>query len=99
MTNAEIIEKTSLQLAEQGVLKMIEIDGVPMPEPIHTFTGWKERGYSVKKGEKSKIKFPIWKHTSKTVEKDGKEEERSSMFSKVSAFFTFEQVEPIKAKA
>ena len=99
MTNAKIIEKTSLQLAEQGVLKMIEIDGVPMPEPIHTFNGWKERGYSVKKGEKSKIKFPIWKHTSKTVEKDGKEEERSSMFSKVSAFFTFEQVEPIKAKA
>ena len=99
MTNAEIIEKTSLQLAEQGVLKMIEIDGVSMPEPIHTFNGWKERGYSVKKGEKSKSKFSIWKHTSKTVEKDGKEEERSSMFSKVSAFFTFEQVEPIKAKA
>ena len=99
MTNAEIIGRTSLQLAKQGVLKMIEIDGVLMPEPIHTFNGWKERGYSVKKGEKSKIKFPIWKHTSKTVEKDGKEEETNSMFTKVSAFFTFDQVEPIKAKA
>ena len=99
MTNAEIIEKTSLQLVEQGVLKLVEVDGVQMPEPIHTFNGWKERGYSVKKGEKSKIKFPIWKHASKTIEKDGKEEETSSTFTKISAFFTFDQVEPIKAKA
>lgn len=98
MTNAAIIEQESMRLVEQGILRMVNIGGVEMPEPIHTFNGWKQLGYSVKKGEKSKIKFPIWKHTTKTVEKDGKEEERSSMFTKVSAFFTFDQVEPIAAK-
>ena len=110
MTNELIIMNESIRLMKEGVIKgtgnFIEVekaDGtkekLEMPEQIHTFNGWKERGYSVKKGEKSKIKFPIWKHASKTVEKDGKEEERSSMFSKVSAFFTFDQVEPIKAKS
>ena len=98
MTNAAIIEHESLRLVEQGVLRMVNIGGMDMPEPIHTFNGWKELGFQVKKGEHSKIKFPIWKHTTKTVEKDGKEEERSAMFTKVSAFFTFDQVEPITAK-
>ena len=97
MTSAAIIEHESIRLVEQGILRMVNIGGIDMPEPIHTFNGWKERGYQVKKGEHSKIKFPIWKHTTKTVEKDGKEEERSNMFQKVSAFFTFDQVEPITA--
>ena len=99
MTNAAIIEQESMRLVEQGILRMVNIGGMDMPEPIHTFNGWKELGFRVKKGEHSRIKFPIWKHTTKTVEKDGKEEERSSMFQKVSAFFTFDQVEPITAKA
>ena len=110
MTNAMIIMNESIRLMKEGVIKgtgeFIEVENadgtkekLEMPEPIHTFNGWKERGYCVKKGEKSKIKFPIWKHTSKTVEKDGKEEETNSMFTKISSFFTFDQVELIKAKA
>lgn len=109
MTNAMIILNESVRLMKEGVIngtgEFIEVENangtkekLEMPEPIHTFNGWKERGYQVKKGEHSKIKFPIWKHTTKTVEKDGKEEERSNMFQKVSAFFTFDQVEPITAK-
>lgn len=108
MTNATIILNESIRLMKEGTLKgsgefvTVENDDgttekMELPEPIHTFNGWKERGYQVKKGEHSKIKFPIWKHTTKTVEKDGKEEERSNMFQKVSAFFTFDQVEPITA--
>lgn len=101
MTNAEIILRTSEQLVEQGILGVVEVGGEMVPEPIHTFNGWKALGYSVKKGEKSAIKFPIWKYSSKMVErktKDGgtDEVESSSMFQKVSAFFTFAQVEPIK---
>lgn len=110
MTNEVIILNESVRLMKEGVIKgtgeffeVEKADGtkekLEVPEAIHTFNGWKERGYCVKKGEKSKIKFSIWKHTSKTVEKDGKEEETSSMFTKVSAFFTFDQVEPIKSKA
>lgn len=110
MTNAMIIMNERIRLMEEGVLhgsgEFVEVENedgskktVELPEEIHTFNGWKALGYSVKKGEKSRIKFPIWKHTTKAVEKDGKEEERSRMFQKVSAFFTFDQVEPITAKA
>ncbi len=34
-------------------------------EEIHTFRRWKSMGYSVKKGEKSTIKFPIWKYSTR----------------------------------
>lgn len=47
MTNAAIIEHESLRLVEQGVLRMVNIGGMDMPEPIHTFNGWKELGFQV----------------------------------------------------
>lgn len=113
MTNKEIIFAESLKAFEKGLLKetgrkiTVELpDGTKQEinelEEIHTFNGWKERGYSVKKGEKSKIKFAIWKYTVKKIEytdRNGEEQEseKSNMFLKVSAFFTSEQVEPIKA--
>lgn len=102
MTNNEIIRRTSEQLVAEGILGTVIIDGVEVPEPIHTFAAWKSLGYSVKKGEKSRIKFNIWKHATKTVEvtdNDGNatEEQAGSMFMKMSAFFTFSQVEPLKA--
>ena len=104
MTNNMIILNERVKLMEEGTLKgtgefiEIEKDGkierLEMPEEIHTFNGWKERGFIVRKGEKSKIKFPIWKYTTKTVEKEnGDEEEKANMFLKLSAFFTAEQVE------
>lgn len=110
MTNAMIILHESISLMNDGKLngsgQFAEVetaDGkitIELPEEIHTFNGWKERGYQVKKGEKSSIKFPIWKHTAKKVEtENGEEEEKARMFMKMSAFFTAAQVEPIKAKA
>lgn len=75
---------------------MMTVGGEEMPEPIHTFQKWKSLGYSVKKGEKSDIKFPIWKYTSKKKDDESDEEEDSSMFMKMSAFFRFSQVEKIK---
>lgn len=97
MTNAKIIQKESERLVEQGILKMVKTkEGIELPEVIHTFQAWKSLGFQVKKGEKSKIKFPIWKHTTKKVEVDGEEKETSNIFLKVSAFFTYGQVEPIK---
>lgn len=107
MTNQAIIFDESFRLMKAGILKgsgeFINIEDdegnvsqIELPEPIHTFNGWKERGYQVKKGEKSKIKFPIWKHTSKTVTKDdGEQGESTNMFMKLSAFFTMDQVEKI----
>ena len=110
MTNARIILDESIRLMEKGVLKgpgkFVTIENedgtkaeIELPEEIHTFNGWKERGFSVKKGEKSKIKFAIWKHTSKMVENDeGEEEEKMNMFMKLSAFFTLDQVEKMVAQ-
>lgn len=114
MTNETIIFNERVRLMEEGILKstgkkiIVECaDGkkeIEVPEDIHTFNGWKERGYSVKKGEKSQIKISIWKYTVKKIEtenKDGnaEESEQSKMFMKLSAFFTPSQVEPMKARA
>lgn len=122
MTNAQIIMNESIRLMNDGILKgsgqYAEIetaDGtmtIELPEVIHTFNGWKELGYSVKKGEHSTIKFPIWKHTTKMLNTDTGNAEldkanslineqggQTNMFMKTSAWFTAAQVEPIKAKA
>lgn len=101
MTNAEIIFRTSEDLVKQGILKTVEIDGMIVPEIIHTFQKWKSLGYSVKKGEKAIAKFPIWKHSSKKVvdEETNEENEKTSMFMKMASFFKFEQVEKIERKA
>jgi antirestriction protein ArdC len=88
MTNQQIIET-------EKMLRNIT-------EEIHTFERWKELGFSVKKGERSTIKFPIWKYGKKKIEEDedGKSvESKGYCFMKMSAFFTEKQVEPMKARA
>lgn len=108
MTNVQIIDNEKKRLFLEGVLKgtgkMFEaVDGegntilVPEIEPIHTFNGWKELGFKVKKGEHSKIRFAIWKFSSKEVEKEnGEKENKTSMFLKDACWFTAAQVEPMK---
>ena len=120
MTNAMIILNESVRLMEEGVLKgtgeFITVEDengnkkeLEMPEEIHTFAAWKAMGYNVKKGEKSKIKFAIWKHTTKMLNTDTGNSEmdkmnaninaqggESRMFMKVASFFTADQVEKIK---
>ena len=109
MTNAMIILFESVSLMEQGVLKgtgqFVEVEKngeivkLEMPEEIHTFNGWKQRGFSVKKGEKAKAKFPIWKHTSKEKPENEltgnplEDAPITNMFMKMFAFFTADQVE------
>lgn len=109
MTNAMIILNESVRLMEEGVLagtgRFITIqneDGtkkeLEMPEQIHTFNGWKERGYFVKKGEKAIAKFTIWKCKNKKEEnEEGEEVEKTNMFLKTAAFFKFSQVERVVA--
>ena len=75
-------------------------------ETIHTFEKWKSLGYKVKKGEKSEIKFPIWKYGKGKSEEpeedaDGNETKKKKggyCFMKMSAFFKESQVEPMKVK-
>lgn len=103
MTNEMIIFWESISLMEKGILKgtgrfitVEDKDGgkkeLEMPEPIHTFNGWKERGYVVKKGEKSSIKIVIWKYGKKKKDSSNETEEEGRLFMKTAAFFTSAQV-------
>ena len=103
ITNGEIILRESLELMKQGILKATgrvfiqEMpDGskieLPEPEPIHTYNGWKDLGYQVKKGEHAKAQFVIWKYHGKKDEETG-EETGGRCFQKKASWFTFDQVE------
>ena len=90
MTNGEIIFNNSLALMEQGVLKgsgimatLEDKDGnkkqIELPETIHTFAAWKSLGYIVRKGEKAKAAFTIWKYTESKKQNDEEEAEGMTM--------------------
>lgn len=65
--------------------------------PLHTYTKWKELGYQVKKGEKSKHKITIWKGCTKKIrdEESNTEIKTSKVIMKTACFFTLNQVEKI----
>ena len=103
ITNGEIILRESLELLKKGILKptgrvfVQELpDGskieLPEPEPIHTYNGWKELGYQVKKGEHAKAQFPIWKYKGQKNEETG-EDENGKCYQRKAFWFTFDQVE------
>lgn len=114
MTNAMIIMNESIRLMNDGILKgtgrFIEIEDqngnkqkLELPETIHTYNTWKQIGRQVKRGEKCKARFHIWKQSKGrtiTDEETGKETEQPGrMFLKEAFFFTIDQTEPITAKA
>ena len=105
-----IVLLESVKLMEQGVLaptgeKVIVEDEngnkkeLDVPEEIHTYQVWKELGFQVQKGEKAVAQFPIWKYTSKKVEKDGVEVEKGNIFMKTASFFKASQVKEIEEVA
>ena len=105
MTNGQIIFNNSLKLMEEGILKGSGImatvedqDGnkkqIELPETIHTFAAWKSLGYIVRKGEKAKAAFTIWKYTESKKQND-EEESEGKMFMKTAHFFTADQVDRI----
>lgn len=87
MTNTAII---------LGYMQLNNLD--PTKIILHTYAQWKNLGYQVKKGEKSKHKITVWKRSTKKIEnEDGDKEDIDTgrYFLKESAFFTQEQVERI----
>ena len=79
--------------------ELVEIDEI---QPIHTYNGWKSRGYQVKKGEKAIAKFPVWAFSAKKKSAETEDDENvkgtGHMYMKMSAFFSDEQVEKIEEK-
>ena len=95
MTNQEIIMQEVLKnkvFTKEEVKQLILEHG---ELPIHTFEGWKERGYTVKKGEHARIITKLWKmRRTRVKEEENEEEEQNAGFILTKAFlFTFEQVE------
>ena len=110
MTNAQIIMNESIYLLENGIIKgtgrmfeavIVDKDGneekkmVEEPEAIHTYAVWKSLGYQVKKGEKAKASFTIWKCVKGKKEEESDEEPENKMFMTKAHFFTIDQVEKI----
>ncbi len=107
MTNEQIIWNNRVALMEQGVIGTTnhyvyvqnengERQCITEPEQIHTFAGWKQMGYVVRKGEHAIAKFRIWKYTVKKVKDDEKsEKEREQMIMTEAFFFSASQVEAL----
>lgn len=110
MTNKAIIFMESVALMKEGKLKgtgeTVEVENAnrekevyEIPEQIHTFSGWKQLGYRVKKGEKATAAFSIWKYINrKTQDIDNEEKTKPTMRLVKSYFFTKEQVEKDEQK-
>lgn len=62
LTNAEIITRAEMELISDNKIGPKDV--------IHTFQGWKARGFMVCKGEKAIIKLTIWKHVTKKAKTD-----------------------------
>lgn len=110
MTNEMIILWESVELMEKGLIgttgRTFEVedkDGnkriLQEPEQIHTFSTWKEMGYSVKKGEHAVASFYIWKYVTggKKAESDeSADEAKGRCIMKKAFFFKRSQVEKSK---
>ena len=109
LTNTQIILQNSLQLMEQGVLKgsgKMAVQELPdgtkvqieLPEVIHTYQTWKSLGFQVKKGQKAKASFTIWRYIGKQVQNEESGELETvdgKCIPKKASWFTFDQVERI----
>lgn len=110
MTNEKIILQERFQLMKNGVIGTtgrkftIKLqDGstreIPEPAEIHTYQGWKARGYQVRRGERAKAAFPVWVpfkgKKAADVEPDADGAENVKLRLKKSFWFSPSQVEPI----
>lgn len=118
MTNEMIIMMNSIKAMEEGILGGSGIFGevttfdeeenevvktIELPKEIHTFKGWRNKGYTVKRGEKSLLQFPVWVKTKPKKKKADEEESenengkirKNSFYLKNSYWFSIDQCEPL----
>ena len=82
MNNKEIIKEVAVRegIVTEEAAAVMEEKGEDIP--LHTVSGWKQKGYSVKAGEEG-IEARLWK------KKDGEER----FFKQKAYLYTIEQVE------
>lgn len=98
MTNDEIIFTAAVGLGlltEEEVEEIFEEGGYELP--LHTYAGWKDRGYQVKKGEKAVAKVLLWKPRPKRKKmgEEVAEEDKMKFLMVNSALFSKAQIEKI----
>lgn len=113
LTNEMIILNERLRLLKEGVLKSTgrtleftddagECHKYEEPEPIHSFSYWKNTGRIVKKGSKAIAAFPIWimkkkkKNDNDDIDAKYDEEDEKQMYLKKTFFFTYDQTEEVR---
>jgi hypothetical protein len=100
MTNEQVIMNMRVRLMNSRVIgttgnkmEWVDRDGViteiDEPAEIHTYVGWKRRGYQVPKGTKAKVFIPIWNYLTD-------EEGNTVMMQRNAPFFLPNQVEKIE---
>ena len=67
--------------------------GISMDAPLFTYASWLKQGCRVRKGEKCHHRVPLYKHTTKTIERDGQEQIVGRCFIKTANLFELSQVE------
>lgn len=82
MKNEDIIQIEHDKLVEQGLISP--------SEELHTYKGWKNRGFTVNKGEYAITKVVLWKNKRKHVDNTYHE----IIFQKNASLFASHQVSP-----
>ena len=78
-------------------MQSLGLEGLPYID-CKTFNGWKEVGFKVRKGEKSKLEGIVWLHPITKNELGEEEELDESIYPKIYHLFHKSQIEPIKEK-
>lgn len=102
MTNLQIIASAAI---ESGLYTEEQVEACFSSGhllPLHTFNEWKRLGFTVKKGEKARLKVDIWKKSNKKITAENEngdeiEADTGRFYKKLSHFFTFDQVEKLTA--
>ena len=98
--DAVVAESPDLQISYYGFyfvyiqLKSLGLKGFPYID-AKTFNGWKNSGFIVKKGEKSKIDGLTWIKGGTKKGEDEKDDDRVSLYPKRYSLFHKTQVESI----
>lgn len=102
MTNLQIITDEAIA---NGLFTKEEVEAIYTAGhelPLHTYAGWKQRGYQVRRGEHARITTKLWQYNTKKQEvktTDGNDEEIEikNCYLVKSYLFTLDQVDKIEA--
>ena len=83
-----------MAITNKAIIELYKAEnGLPVNYPLFTYAAWLKQGYQVKKGEKCRHRVALYKHTEKTIEKDGQERTVGRCFVKTANLFEMSQVE------